>query len=618
MAVLFIVVMTALGVNGSSVGMLRDDRTETVAAFQPRVIRGDEWRARTPLVVRQSFVDFADSTTMAVGEHETGVFSDLPTRTVDVLMRPTTVAYFVLSVERGFALEWWLTIVGPFIGVYVLLLVLTGRVGISTSAALLVMFAPVLSWWASPGAGLPVMYGGIACAAVLLALRRRRFWPCWSVGAGWAAAAATSSLYMPWLAPFALVFACVLAAAVSTRRLRELVVPLGISAGVGGALIGMFVLRHRDALITVARTVYPGHRAGRSGEMEAMRLFGAPFDTLATGRKAAAFFFVNQSEASSGMMLWLPIILAGGTLAAVGHWRSTGERGRVLAALSVLCLVMAAWATLPVPSIVGKITLLDQTHSSRLAWPLTVASALLVGMYLAALADGTVPRPDRHRINVAVAVFGGITAWSAGRALVDDDRPDRTVVFIIIIAVVVATWLMLSGRASGVLLAVLVIATSTVRINPVQVGLDPILDAPLFRQVQSLAADDPTGTWIVAGDDQVASALVVASGVPTTEGLSWWPDADAWRIFDPSDEANGSWNRLAGVSFLLVPGTVVPLIGLPAVDQIQVTVDPCDPTLADLHVRWVVSADEIDAECLVERDTPTDEEERHIYERVDG
>ena len=30
-------------------------------------------------------------------------------------------------------------------------------------------------------------------------------------------------------------------------------------------------------------------------------------------------------------------------------------------------------------------------------------------------------------------------------------------------------------------------------------------------------------------------------------------------------------------------------------DQIQVTVDPCDPTLADLHVRWVVSADEIDA-----------------------
>lgn len=99
-AVLFMLTMTALGVNGGSVGLLPDDVTESV-------------------------------------------------------------------------------VVGPFIGVYALVMVLTKKVLHFALRGLLTLFAPALSWWAIPAMGLP------------------------------------------WLLPFAMVFAAFLVAAPPWGQLRE-------------------------------------------------------------------------------------------------------------------------------------------------------------------------------------------------------------------------------------------------------------------------------------------------------------------------------------------------------------------------------------------------------------
>ena len=70
------------------------------------------------MVVRQSNTGFTKASDVGMGVHDVGVLLDFPVRSYAAVVKPHSWPYFVLDVERAFALEWWLTVFGPFLGVY--------------------------------------------------------------------------------------------------------------------------------------------------------------------------------------------------------------------------------------------------------------------------------------------------------------------------------------------------------------------------------------------------------------------------------------------------------------------------------------------------------------------
>jgi hypothetical protein len=211
-----ILVLGLLRVSGSSVAFHTPG--DDPALFDARQVRSDEYLTRTPLVVRQAELGYPRETAVGVGTHDTGVLSDLPVKSWVTVLKPHSWGYFAAGLERGFAIEWWLTMLGPFIGVYVLMSAFTRTKVVCAATGLLVVLSPALQWWAIPSAGLTIAYGSAAAGLLLLALddgRRTRYVT--AAIAGWLAVALATLLYLPWLIPLTLLFGAMVLSAFRRR-----------------------------------------------------------------------------------------------------------------------------------------------------------------------------------------------------------------------------------------------------------------------------------------------------------------------------------------------------------------------------------------------------------------
>jgi hypothetical protein len=340
--------------------------------------------------------------------HDVGVLLDFPVRSYAAIVKPASWPYFVLGIERAFAIEWWLTVFGPFLGVYAVLAVITRSRLVPAVCGVLASAAPVMVWWTVPWLGLSVLYGGLMAAAVILAgqLRSRWRYPLFALG-GWAGACCAAELYLPWVIPLGLLFAAVAVSQLtrSFKTWKQLAAAATCCLGLFAVMIALFYRAHHVALDAINNSVYPGRRQTTSAGGSPFLMFGAPFDSLSFHGSATVVGGTNQSEASSGLMLWLPIAMVGGGFAG---FRSRSGAAKALAATLTMSLIFVAWAILPIPTFLGAPFGLTRVQGSRLVVPLTVAGALAAGLYAHRLKTDGSFRPTTDRVVIAVA------SWAAG------------------------------------------------------------------------------------------------------------------------------------------------------------------------------------------------------------
>lgn len=618
-----VLVLGVCKVSGSSIAAYGESNRPT--AGQVRPVRGDEYLQRTPLVLRQAAQGFPSSTELGMGDHDTGILADLPTSRWTAVLRPQTIGYAFFDVERAFALEWWLVLSAPFVAVYALVVLLTRRVLVATLAGLATAVAPAALWWAIPAMGMSVGFAVGAAAFVVAAGRARSRTGVFaaSVAAGWALAGLAAVLYFPWTVPLALL--ALPLGLIGWRHERRTDDRSGEAsarphplwswlpgAAVFAALIAGFLVEHRVAIQSVQSTVYPGERRSSAGGIDLRLLLAAPFDAFAGSRSVASVDGINQSEVAAGVALWLPVMLAHGTLWSWRHSRDHVARSAWWAMTA--CTIMLAWAVLPVPDLLGRLTLLDRVPPERLLLPLSVAGAVVAALFVSAVgrADDVAATPSvRTR---AITMTAALTAWAGAATTIDGNPISRWWVLVLCVAIAAVAWALLSGRGSAALAAVVVLTGfSTLRINPVQVGLGPILDSPLMAQIDEVSNGEPAaatdGTdrrWVLNGNDPDGYGILAASGVPLLSGLSLYPDEDTWEIVDPADAEADVWNRYGRVNVYLTPDDQAPVLGAPYPDVIEMSIGACNVALLELQVTVVVSPTPIDTPCLQPIGAPPD------------
>ena len=610
-----ILILGLFKVSGSSIALHSETDPSAQAALHTRPIRTDEWITRTPLVIRQAALDFPATTDLGVGIHDAGVLSDLPVKSISAVVKPHSLAYFVFDVERAFAIEWWLVVFGPFLGVYAVLAVLTKSRWISALSGLLVTLAPATVWWAIPTTGLSVMYAGFMCALFIAACRargRKRY--VFAAGSGWTAACFAVLLYLPWLLPLGLLFGAIALTQIrgAFRRWRDFVALAAALGGVFALLMAVYLRDHRVALQAINDSVYPGHRVSLGGEARPALLFGAPFDVFATSRQLAQHSGTNQSEAASGLMLWLPILIVGG---GFGGFRSRSYPQRALAAVLTVSVILAAWALLPLPARLGSLLGLTAVPGSRLLMPLTVAGALAAGLYVHRISQDGSFRPSRDRIAIATLTFVFVTGWVGTETSIEGVPPSRRSILILLVVVTLAIVAILKGKlVLGLGGACLLLLFGSARINPVQIGLGPVTKDPLMRQIQSARAGHEPARWAAIGTAGHPKAILAASGAPSVTDVSWYPDPVAWHKIDPTGADKMIWDRFATVSLEVddtIPGVQFELA---EADQIVIHTPTCQGALQQLDVTFVIADREMTSPCLRVVFPPDSQGERWIYE----
>lgn len=619
--VMLVAVLGMCKVSQSSVGMYAPggpDSAEGLVLGEPRAIRSDEWLVRTPMAVRQDSNDLASTYETGVGEHSAALLGELPKASWQTILAPQTIYYQVLGLERAFSFEWltWMAVLS--VGVYALLYALTRRVGLSVFASVMTLFAPVTQWWTISASFTIIGYASLGSAALIWAVRNANVYRRLGLSAlsGWLLACSINSFYLPWIVGvFVALIPVVLATVIADtdglgspmvrgRRIAEVAVVAGV---ISLALLGALLVANGDAADAMVNTVYPGQRTSeQGGGIDATHALGAPFDWFASGSGALAPNGNNQSENSSGLALYLVVGLCAVAFAdGRRRWRGRFTEMGPLIGAGIGAALLAGWLWLPIPPWMGFFVGLNRVPATRTLFPLSFAGVVVFTLMIAEMR-----RRGRWLSTPAIvtvtASFALVHSWAVSRYTLDNARVDMRVAFVLLLVASLGIGLSIHRRFSRAGIAVLAVFTIVLglRINPIQVGLAPLLDAELRVAMEDLGAEDPDATWAIYGDDAIVRGIAQSSERPTLGGVSHYPVDGAWELLDVEGDDDGQWNRYALVVLHDAPTTTGEIaFTVPVPDTVVISVDPCDARLESVDVRFVVAPTTMAVECGTRVDT---------------
>lgn len=565
------IICTTIGINQSSVGMYEFGQSQTATWGNDRPIRSDEWYVRLPWLMAQSNRGFP-ATLDSAGVHDASITYDLPVRSFQTLLKPHLIPYLFLSIDKAVAAEWWILVFGCIVSVYLLLLVLKVRPSIALPLAVLVATSPGLHWWTVNPSFDIIIFGSLGLCALLRALRCRSLisQSVLAVLAGWLFACSAVVLYPPFQIPTLVAVAAILIMKILDRKkyssIVQVLVPVATTGIVFVSLILWFVLSHRAGLNQIASTVYPGSRRSNAGGVNVASLLGVPFDSRASGIVAGSVNRTNQSENASTFLLALPVLLMIPSLSKIVE---SGVLGRIFLILSGWFMLLMAWMVLPLPPIIGKLTLLDRVPPDRLKPSVALVSSLIVALFLEQFHDEI---PLVRRLTSMLA-FSVVTFWAGSQYVVNDVPLTRASIWLLGLLWLVPMCCMFMGltRSGAVMLAIVSVWTSA-QINPIHTSLSPIRKNELFAEIVRV---DPSrdGSWITFTGTPQVRGVMVATGRRVESAVSPYPDPKFWSRFDPTGIYTDSWNRYAHVQMISSPGRT--RITSPQPDVVTVVVDPC-------------------------------------------
>jgi hypothetical protein len=133
-------------------------------------------------------------------------------------------------------------------------------------------------------------------------------------------------------------------------------------------------------------------------------------------------------------------------------------------------------------------------------------------------------------------------------------------------------------------------------INPIQQGTGDLLNSQLAREIQQIERTS-SGAW--ASNDRVLDAVLIANTSLLISGQQLnGPNLESWKLFDPTGSQKEVWNRASSFVYMnWIPEEKV-VIENPANDVIQISINPCNATLDNLNLNWILSKSELNFECL--------------------
>ena len=608
----FFAALVAADLNGSSAAELAPDQAAArayVIAGNPKALRSDEWRIQTPLAVQATRMGFPPNPLVGLNETDPAASPAAgPAAGWAALLKPQQWGYFLLGPSRGLAWSWWFQFAICAVGVYLAVLGLTRMRSLAIAGAFMAAFSPYTAWWTGPG--LAIGFGALAIAAFLAAARTDSQPRSLGLGllGGLSCAALWMMLYPPWaIAIYWIVAGTVLGFTLDNwRGWRRATLALAPGAAIAAAVLAVWYLSNRAAISAIAGTIYPGHRLATGGNDSLDWLASAPTSfwlALSNARMTSS----NRSEIS---VPWLPVPLIIAA-AAVALWVAMQRRTqRDLAAdreqatvttglwtwvgVASATVVLTIWCLIPIPQVLGKVTLLDHVPGNRTV-PAIGLGAILILM-LAATATTRIRSSRTALIIIGVgALAAGVLGVSSRTAVpVDPAIFNPILLALSAFALALALAALLVARRKWIACAVVCgyCFSAWVLVNPLMAGLGPMQSDPIVVATQDELATHPNDVYVALGQADHDSgltldALVRSAGAASISGATFYPDWALMEQIAPGQEA--LWNNYNNYVWLSDPGVADFLLVEERPTVVAVHANLCAPKFRALGVTVVVS-----------------------------
>lgn len=601
---LIVIVLSFLKISGTSMGVydyMFGAPTDNLIAGEPRTVRSDEWIVNTPFIIAQ-YQDGYPILNKDVGHgQDMSIALDVPYLDWSMVFKPQNLPFFIAPLTIAFAFKWWLLAAALAAGVYYFVLFLYPRRYLMASViAIFFVFNPFIQWWYQSITLLAVAYGLLITVLVLRILEQRetRKTIVPTIGLTYLLICFALIMYPAFQVGVILVAIAVIISVLSSRNEFNLLIqkkililaPLVIA--ITAIVVGFFLYQNIDAVKATLGTIYPGHRHVASGGFNPINLLTWPLSYLLLSKQNSFIFGNNQSEVSNFMLFGYA------TLPFLFHiwYRERGAFSKLekylIIGLSVLTTLIFWRMFIPFGDVFFELIGLGSVPHVRLFIALGVVNMILLTIAVGRKGEKLTSASqilNKSHIGVfslTIAIYGLLITFLVHHFVI------RTVgifegIFVTLILAVITTLLVSSIvrlRYVGLLIMTVFTIVSAGLVNPIYRGL--AINSNSFTQYVKSQDKKDNGYWI-SNDEPYLSSAILASGAEVYGGVNTYPQTSIWKKYFPGQQS--IYNRYAHVGFLINNSNIKRSLTLIQADSFRVNVSGCDPLLADLHIKHIVS-----------------------------
>jgi len=601
---LYVLITTCFNINGSSVGMWNEVFYDNPHSYThlgtPNQIRTDEWAFHTPAILSQcnSIPPFS-AENYSLGGHKAPLVMNVPVKHFSTFLRPQFWLFFLVGAERAFAFYWSMKLVFLVAGVFLLLMmILDNNFVISLFGALWVYFSGYMQWWYSSPAEWPELVGCFALfttALIQILVSKRKvmivlssviFLICFFNF--------VVTLYPPHQVPLVYLSCCIVIGVLSLRfrsvlsellmnrfRLTFVVLTLVFTAG----LLFLFYCDTKHTLKVLADTVYPGMRRSTGGGISIAKIFNGFFGIFMSERNYPRIWG-NICESSNVFLFFpVPMMLFG------WEWLRQKKVSALNAGFAIYIAIILLWLIWGFPKLVAQVTLFDRVPEIRSLLSLGIASIIWTCLFLHRITKDDTVYTLKFKISITAIMFIGVLIYAFYFNVVTKSFASLFQIIIVCAFVTVASFLLLGRKAllfAGVILIPNIMVHSMV--NPICIGLKPILSHPLYEEINHIVHQTPDSKWIVYRTPDTSMPLLAnftyAGGAKVFNGLKYIPNLDEMKELSPKDNDIEIYNRYGYISLSPIKGSKISFALLNWGDLYMISVDPDNDCWKRLGIRY--------------------------------
>jgi len=613
--------------HSSSIGMYHkyfygDKKDPNLIFSQPRAIRSDEWLVWTPKLissVKNNFYPINQN----IGFEENFVAQGFPVKHWRVIFHPNQWFFFFLPLEQAFSANWWFLSVLMILGVYFLFLILTKNIFLSIFSSLVFFFTPFNQWW-SYLMSIYLSYGSFILIFFILILREKKLFKriFYLFGITYFLLCFAFIQYPPFqVAVFYVIF--FLALGLFIKNIKQFTkndylffIFFFFFVFLASVFtLGKFYFEVKDVIEVVRNTVYPGKRFVADGQGSILHLLNGFYNLQLVSDLKGSAIYTNQSEASNFFLLSffaLPLYF----------WIAFNQIKNkkidwLFLGLNIIFLVLLFWYLFPLSKILSKFSLFYLVPKKRVVIGIGICAYILMFYFL-------ILKVKKDSFYSYLSIFLSFLTFFINLYLGFYFKYNYPVfiqntykiISISLLSGLLLYLLLAQHKKIFLILFFLFSFYSTYKVNPLYIGLDPILNTPLAKEIKKIAKETNNQYFFVNYGSIVLEDYPQANGAKSLSGVYYYPQFEWLKKLDPQKKYENIYNRYAHTNFFYNPEIKDKFV-LWGGDNYGVNINPCDRFFIDMKAKYYLFNEKVNYKCLkLNKDIKMSNMNIFIYENL--
>jgi len=601
-ATLFLIILTCLNLNGSSIGAYHDFFYETedknLLLNSPRMIRGDEWVVATPMALAQFNSNFPTVNTSLGDGQSMNVILDVPSLNIWQIFKPHNIAFYIMPFDHAFAFKWWFMGYLLLLSVYFFVLrFLPKKRLLASLLAVSVLLSPFVQWWYQYITVAPIFYIlFIYLAATKIYSSKSR-----------TALVAYTALLAYLIVCFALVQYPAFQIAVILAIVPIFIADLGkkiltkrtflpLAGVIASCLIILgFLVTIKPELQAISNSSYPGQRSITSGGYNPLHMLASGFSPLFQSDSRAQHYSIpksgafNQSE-SSNFILLLPYLMPALLLIAIKGRRHGVKLHTRRIAMTVFCVsaIALVWLVVPNLDVFGRLLFLNKVPHARLMIFFGLLNLMSIVIIIKSWEKIKIKVNQKILYIILITTMSFIAGYYVHSKFPEFAGPTLSVLASLVVPSIVGLYLFNKHLIATVLLCLFSLV-STILIHPLYRGTGVLSDNELVKSIVSINKSAP-GVWAL--EDTTLENMAISSGVKSISGVFTYPQIEYWRNLAPSGTDESIYNRYAHVTYNFdrSEDSIDTVMSLQSSDNIVIKTEPCSDFTTRAGLSYIVTS----------------------------